>query len=267
MKKILAITLPARLPIAPPSRLPITIAALLTIAITSCSKVPIVNPPIPITVLHTLEQFPFQAYLDSIQALAPGIEFMINAGELQDPKVQHAEVPGQCESAFAFRSSTSGAVTSLGVLEPSTGYVHEVTLWDSATGQVLADTWVKSLDSGHWTYYSLALFGEEVPIQANHGYIVGFNTLAVGSEVGDASVGNDIYVLYGPWDYRDYPGTAPGFLPIYPIISGPITYEGQEVIFYDTPISVPPFPGTTPAGYFASQTILGVCDIGFIPEP
>jgi hypothetical protein len=237
------------------------------VMISSCSKVPLTNPPIPITVLQDLEQFPFQNWLDSINGLAPGIQLTIQDAEPVDPLPGHGESAGQLESAFAFRSSTPGAVTSLGVLEPSTGYTHEVTLWDSATGQVLADVFVKSLDSGHWTYNSLALVGQEVPIAANHGYIVGFNTLAVGSTPGAVSESNDVFLLYGLLDYQDFPGAAPGFLPIFPFTKGPITYEAEEWIFYDTPVATPPFPGPIPVGTILPHTVLGVCDIGFIPEP
>jgi hypothetical protein len=244
------------------------VSACVVFAAGSCSKVPPVNPPIPYPILHSLEEFPFHSWLDSIQAQAPGIEFTFSSGGLFDQLVTHGEVPGQCETSLAFRSSVAGVVTSLGLLEPASGYQHTVTLWDSATREVLAQVNVPSLDSGHWTTVSLALDGKEVPIQANHGYIVGFNTLAVGDAIGEGSPGDDVTVLYGIWDYRDNPNTAPGLLFVFPFTWGPITFENQWQIYYDTPISAPGFPGDPGTIQIPdNHTVLGPCDIGFIPAP
>jgi hypothetical protein len=243
----------------------VSIAVLLTIAITSCSKL-IDNPPIPLPNIHSLEEFPFQDYVDSLNALAADSQqILYSSGSLIDPWVMHQEVPGQAECAYVFRSSVPGVVTSLGVLEPSTGYTHTVTLWDSATSVVLAQANVPSLDSGHWTYVSLALNGLEVPIQANHAYIVGFNTLALQSTISTGEVSDFLYVINGVYDFRQTPtGDNNGYY-ILPFVSKSFTFEGEYLVEYDPnhPLTGPPFNG------FSSNTnnLFGTVDIGFIPEP
>ena len=59
----------------------VSIAVLLTIAITSCSKL-LDNPPIPLPNIHSLEEFPFQDYVDSLNALA--LQSTISTGEVSD---------------------------------------------------------------------------------------------------------------------------------------------------------------------------------------
>jgi hypothetical protein len=237
-----------------------------TIVISSCSKIPLINAPIPITVLRDFEQFPFQDYLDSLNALAPDSQHIIyTSGSLIDPFVLHGEIPGQAECAYVFRSSVAGAVTSLAVLEPSTGYTHTVTLWDSATSAVLAQANVPSLDSGHWTSVSLALNGLEVPIQANHAYIVGFNTLALESTISTGEVSDFIYDINGVYDFRQTPtGDNNGYF-ILPFVSKSFTFEGEYVVEYDPnkPLTGPPFNGLSSN----TNNLIGAVDIGFIPAP
>lgn len=239
------------------------------VVLISCSKVPLTNPPIPIGVLKDLEQFPFQSYIDSLNGLkSDSIDIYYVAGAPFDQLVMHEEIPGQAEYAYAFRTSVPGAVTSLGVLEPASGYSHTVTLWDSATGAVLAQADVPSLDSGHWTYVSLALTGQEVPVQANHGYIVGFNTLALGSAIGAGTPGDWTYFINGIWDFQDNPAGNGGLSTIQPFTSKGCTFEGEYLTYYNanTPLVGPPFPGglNNPNGD-PNHNLYGACDVGFIP--
>src|SRR5580658_2461367 len=143
----------------------VSIAALFTIAITSCSKL-LINPPIPNPILQSIGQFPFEAYLDSLARL-PNPPYYLYVW----PTVPNYEIPSQkMVSAYAFRSSTPGAITSLAILEPAAGYAHTIELWDSASGQLLAEANISTVDSGRWASVSLASNGQEVLIQANHGY-------------------------------------------------------------------------------------------------
>ena len=249
-----------------PTRL-VALASVLTMAISSCSKIP-VNAPIPINpiILQPLEKFPFQRYLDSSLALvSQNIDLTLTPGTLIDPAVLHAEVPGQAEIAYAFRTNTPAAVTSLALLLPAHGYSHTVTLWDSATGAVLAQTTVPSLDSGKWTSVSLALQNQSVIIQPGKGYILGYNTLAIGSAIGTLSPGNNVYDLFGIFDFSQGADKSQ-FRPILPFTEGAITFETQWMIDYDTPISAPIFPGTTsPNG--SDNSVFGLIDIGYIAAP
>jgi hypothetical protein len=230
----------------------------------SCSKIPVSPPPF-LFPIQTLEQTPFHSHMDSVFALAKNDTILtITAAYLPDLLQPHSEgSSGQAEIAYAFRFTTAAAITSLGVLVPSQGFSHTVTLWDSASQQVLAQADVPSLDSGKFTYVSLALINQAVLIQPNHGYIVGFNSLAVGNSLNTYSKGNWIYTLDGIFDFA-FPKDPN--IPILPFTRGPVTFEGYYLYPYDTPISLPPFPGG--ASFFNSYVydVPGVCDIGYISQ-
>lgn len=233
----------------------------------SCTKLGQIIPvPPPIGVIQSLEQTPFKSYTDSLFGLSStGTILTIVAVALNDNSLpgSSGQDLGQAEIGYAFRSSSDGAITSLGVLLPTTGFKHTVTLWDSATGQVLAQADVPTLTGGKWTYVSLALAGQAVPIVANHGYIVGFNSLAVGNPIGTFSPGNKIYILDGIYTLG---GGGPK-IPIIAFTKGPITFENQYTVLYNTPISNPIFPPSGSVGATGLFDVPGVCDIGFIPAP
>jgi hypothetical protein len=233
----------------------VPVAALVTIAITSCSK--LVNEPIPLPNIQSFEQFPFEAYLDSLAKLPnPPYYFFVWATP------PNYEIPSQkMVSAYAFRSSTPGAVTSLAILEPAAGYAHTIELWDSASGQLLTEANITTVDSGRWASVSLALNGQEVLIQANHGYVVGFNSLAVGHTPDQNTNGELVYLE--TWE-SDQAGFLPS--PILPFTRNSITFEGESEYLYnptDVILLSPPFNDF----YGGGGTIIGTCDIGFIPEP
>ena len=233
----------------------LAVSLLITFATSSCNKLPL--PPVPI---HSLEQLPFKAYLDSLTAANASVSY--GAGVPQDPSVIHGVANSQAEISFAFRTSVAGAVTSLALLEPVSGYTHSVTLWDSASGAVLATADVPSLNAGHWTSVSLAIQGKAVPIQANHGYIVGFNSLAEGDALGAGTPGDEIYFIYGI--YFNSP-TGEQLVNIIPFVSNSFTYEGEFVTYYKS-ILFPLGPPYT-SGLITGNNMYGACDVGFIPAP
>jgi len=233
----------------------------------SCTKLGQLIPiPPPIGVIQSLEQTPFKTYTDSLFGLSStGTILTISSVGLNDNSKpgSSGESLGQAEIGYAFRLSVDGAITSLGVLLPATGFKHTVTLWDSATGQVLAQTDVPTITGGKWTYVSLAFAGQAVPVVPNHGYIVGFNSLAVGNSIGTYSTGNDIYILDGIYTLG---GGGPK-IPIVPFTKGPVTFENYYLVGYDTPITNPIFPPSASSAGFGPFDVPGVCDIGFIPAP
>jgi hypothetical protein len=244
---------------------------ILVMLASSCSKLGQIIPIPPPGVIQSLEQTPFKSYTDSLLALSVtnnvGSILTISAVALND-NTQHGSAGqdlGQAEIGYAFRSTVAGAVTSLGVLLPSTGYNHTVTLWDSASGQVLAQTDVPTLTGGKWTYVSLALQNQAVVIQPNHGYIVGFNSLAVGNAIETANPGNSIYLLDGI--YQFFGSGASAKVPIIPFTRGPVTFENYYLIPYNTPITQPVFPPSGSSQFSSNFDVPGVCDIGFIPAP
>jgi hypothetical protein len=227
-------------------------AALVALLVAGCTKIGQIPPTIPLTAIQNLEQTPFKTEINTINLLGPSVL-----------SITAEHVPGQAVIGYSFRSSVPGAVTSLGLLLPSTGYEHVVTLWDS-TGLVLAQAEVPSLDSGHWTYVNLAIVNQEVIIQPYQTYIVGFNTLAVGVRVDIESPGNWVYLLSGLNGVSPISGPEPGIMPF---TSGAITYLNYYVDFYDGIYLQQPFPGSSESNPYGQNSVLGVCDIGFIPAP
>jgi hypothetical protein len=241
-------------------------AVISLVAAVGCSKIGQIPPTIPITVIHSLEQNPVQSYTDSLFNVGNGTILAIQAVALNDvlnPQPQGGEDAGQAIVAYAFRSSGYGAITSLGVMLPTTGYEHNVTLWDSATGQVLAQAEVPTLTGGKWTYVDLAIVNQAVAVQPDHGYIVGFNSLAVGNTINTPDPGNSIFIINGIYTQG---GAGPN-VPIFPFTRGEITIEGYYIDFYDNPNERLPYPGTATSEYFGNMTVPGLVDIGYIPAP
>lgn len=245
---------------------------LFMLAISSCNKIDQLLPTLPYA--QSIEQTPFQSWLDSAMNLgSDSLALTLNPVGLNDvlKPGPGLAMPGQAEVAYAFRAADSGVVVALGVLVPAPGFQHTVTLWDSTSGTVLAQANVLSVDTATWRYVSLALTNQEVVIQPNHGYIVGFNTLAVGNPIDGESPGNLMYFISGYWDTQSSIPAPGEWLPIFPFTEHGITFEGSYLVFYDTPIApVFPqgaaYPGIVPGSLGVNQTP-GVCDIGFIALP
>jgi hypothetical protein len=163
----------------------------------------------------------------------------------------------QAEVGFAFRSSVAGVVNALGTMLPASGFIHTVTLWDSATQTVLANANVTSQSTSTFTYVD---FSTTVPIQANHGYVVGFNTLAMGNPANTYSPGNSLYAVNGLF----VDGGQARDLPLFPFTTGTITVENGFSYNYGD--------GRPPANLFpASSTwndqpngFVGLCDVAFV---
>ena len=219
-----------------------------------------VLPPIPFPI-QLNEQTPFKSFIDSINGLGSATQLGILRVTINSPFFAHEAVPGQSIIGYSFRSSVSGKVTSLGVLLPAQGFIHNVILWDSINYQILAQADVPSLDSGRFTYVSLTLANQAVAIQPNHGYIVTFNSLNNGSALNTYSNGNNIYLLNGI--YHFFAG-GNSLTPILPFTQGAITYEASYSLPYNNILSLPPL---AQAQVITDASLIpGVCDIGFTPN-
>jgi hypothetical protein len=227
----------------------------------SCHRDPfLLQPPVHFPV-QSIEQTPFKAYIDSLHSLGDKAVLGIVAGTINNPSFPHAEVPGQDVIGFAFRCLVAGRVTSLGIFLPSHGFSHTVFLLDSASQKLLAQADVPSIDSGRFTYVSLALANQAVNIQANHGYIVAFNTLYNGSALNTYSTGNNIYNLYGTYDLTNNNQLS----PIMPFTQKSVSFEGYYTQPYNNILSLPIFP-TDVQFITNTSSVFGVCDISFIPN-
>jgi hypothetical protein len=166
-------------------------------------------------------------------------------------------VYNQAEVGFAFRSSVSGTAIGLGTMLPAAGFIHTITLWDSATQTILASINVTGASRGAFTY---ADFPTTVTLQAGHGYVVGYNTLAIGNPLNTYSPGNSIFGINGI--YVD--GGQGSDLPLLPFTEGTITVENAFLYNYGN--------GRAPANLFPAAAtwndeangFIGLCDIAFV---
>jgi hypothetical protein len=209
-------------------------------------------------------RFPFENQLDSLFTL-PGDSIVLSEEviPLLDPLQKEYNVAGQAEIAYAFRTSAPAALADLALYLPSGGDTHLVTLWDSASGTVLAQANVTMVNLGQWNSVpATGVNGQPVIFQPGKGYIVGFNSLPNGDTL---FTRDQLYLIYWIFGYQSPGPPMPSGLAVIPFTNGLITYEAQWVNYYETePTSF--FPGNTPAQGIV-DSVYGVCDFGYIPLP
>jgi hypothetical protein len=236
-------------------------SALLLILAASCNKIiTLSGPPSPV-------QHPFLTYLSYLQGLNISVdsELVTTLPVILNDQTTKAEGTGQAEIAFAFRSANPGVISQLGIYAPVSAVAHTVTLWDSATGQVLVQLNITTNSPGEWSYASVGQTNQVLGIEANHGYIIGFNTLAVGVPINTDTVANQVYTFNGIYDFKA--NAPPGNLPMLPFTEFGITFEGWYMVNYDTPISAPLFPPQGSLQSFDVVAFFGAVDIEFTPAP
>jgi hypothetical protein len=164
----------------------------------------------------------------------------------------------QAELGYAFRTSAVGFVFELGTLLPDSGFIHTVTLWDSATQSVLAQLTVTNLSGSAFTYAGLDS-STAILLQANHGYVIGLNSTAVGNPVNSSSVGNNVYAPNGLFVDQG----AGSDISLLPFTEGPITVERGFI--YNYGYQAQPASFFPPSSSWQSQDngFLGICDFGF----
>jgi hypothetical protein len=245
-------------------------AGLLLLTCQSCNKFRLIPFPIGDRFIQT----PFKSYFDSLYAVSGdtlnsagyGVLVTFTPAGVNDvlQKGDGGEDEGQLEIAYAFRTAYAGSVISLGVWLPDPNSSHTVTLWDSTSGQVLAQANVPTPASGAWAYVSVP----NAALQPGHGYIIGVNSLAVGNPMNTVSASNEIFLINGIYDFSSALPPGGALLPMLPFTRGAITVEGWWQDFYDTPIpggQAGLFPGGTPAMNYNVVGMVGLCDFGFIP--
>lgn len=205
------------------------------------------------------------SYLDSLEALtiatdSTGVLVSVTGVNPLAPKAPDT-INGQAELAFAFRTSAPGFVNALGVDVPEGGYTHTVTLWDSATGAVLAQADVSSMSAG-WSFIDLQP-ASYVALQVDHGYIMGYNSAAIGSALNSNDPGNFVYRIMGLYDFK-VPVPVGALVPLFPMTYKSFTIEGSYQVPYGEPISAPLFPSGN--ANTSTNAFFGACDIGFYQE-
>jgi Domain of unknown function (DUF4082) len=244
-------------------------AFLLAFLFQACAKQSLVISPGPLPLpnpipIHPINyypvQTPFQAFITryNIPITGTNSALGLSPGDFGDD-TRSGMIYNEAELGFAFRSSVSGVARALGTLLPATGFTHTVTLWDSATQTILASVDVNSQSTGVFTYTN---FASTVPIQANHGYVIGFNTLATGNALNTYSAGNSFFLVSG----FIVDGGLGSDLPLFPFTEGSITVENIFSYNYGD--------GRAPANLFPPSSMwngqpngfFGLCDLSFVQQ-
>lgn len=231
----------------------------------SCAKNALVTPPAaglsviptPATVLpvRTILVQPFKSFVTTYNVPLTNTNDAITLGSGVFSVPTNPEQYQNAEVGFAFRSNRQGSAIGLGLMLPANGYAHTVTLWDSATQEVLARVSVTE-SNGAFTYTNLT---RAIVILANHGYVVGYNTLAIGNPLDTYSAGNEFYLVNGI--YVD--GGLGRDLPLVPFTQEFITVE--KTFVYNYGINEPPANLFPPAADWSSSPngFFGLSDITF----
>jgi hypothetical protein len=243
-------------------------ALTLILLLQACAKDSLVISPGPLPLpnpipIHPINfypiQEPFQAFVTkyNVPITSTSESIGITTGYFDTYTRSGAIEYDAAELGFAFRSSVAGTILGLGTLLPATGFAHTVTLWDSATQTVLATVSVNSQSTGAFSYTDLAA---TVPIQANHGYVVGYNTLANGNPVNAYSTGNAFSVVTGIL----VDGGQGSDIPLTPFTTGTITVENTFENNYGD--GQPPTNLFPTASEWIGQNVgfFGLCDIVFL---
>lgn len=109
------------------------------------------------------------------------------------------------------------------------------------------------------------MLGQAVQLVPAKGYILGLNSLVVGNAEDAPGLGNDIYVLYGIYDFSQGPAKS-SLRFVMPIVEGPITFESAWIVNFDPPVTAPAFPGTQPTSG-NPHSVAGLVDFSYIPTP
>lgn len=230
------------------------------LSLSSCNKLRVA--PSPLLLLH--ERFPMTSYLDSLETLTlakDSTTIVLDITGVGFPSPGPDTINGQAELAFAFRTSAPGFVNALGVYVPEVGYTYTVTLWDSATGTVLAQADIYSASAG-WSYIALQA-ASYVQLQPDHGYIMGYNSAPVGEPLNSNELGGGVYRIFGLYDFK-VPVPESALVPLFPMIYKSFTIEGSYEVDYREPISAPLFPTGNANGN--TNGFAGACDIGFFQQ-
>jgi len=227
--------------------LPFASILLFSTFLSSCTKYQVgANTPTvtPMQAFITKYDIPLNT-MDTALFLQPTTFYNFNNGEYN-----------AVEAGYAFRTSTKGVVFELGTMLPDSGFLHTVTLWDSATQTILARTDVINGSKVSFSYTGLDS-STVVTLQANHGYVIGMNSTAVGNPILSASLGNWIYVALGLYVDQGEGND----INLVPFTEGPITIEQGFVYEFQTQPAVL-FP---PASSWVGQDngFMGLCDFGF----
>ena len=126
------------------------------------------------------------------------------------------------------------------------------------TQTVLGQLNVTNLSSSSFTYAGLDS-STAILLQANHGYVIGVNSTAVGNPVNSSSVGNNVYAPNGLYVDQG----AGSDISLLPFTEGTITVERGFI--YNYGYEAQPASFYPPALSWQSQDngFLGICDVGF----
>ncbi len=187
-----------------------------------------------------------------IQVIIPRInEEPLAAYINSDPGVVKLQVhdPQQKEVGYAFQSTKKGKLYAMGVRMPQAGEDFTVTLWDSASHQIIKQKTITNYSSSSFSYIDLSSSSnnEEVDIAAGKTYVITVNTSSLTVGAGNRQ-----------WYMMSKTGVNSDFLPA---LKGNIQIREGMYTSIDSP--TPVFPDKTNFTVFGLHLLFGLTDIGF----
>lgn len=187
-----------------------------------------------------------------IQVIIPRInEEPLATSINSDPGVVKLQVqdPQQKEVGYAFRSAKKGKIYAMGIRMPQAGEDFTVTLWDSASQQIIKQKRITNYSSNSFSYIDLSSssVNEEVDIVAGKTYVITVNTSSLTAGAGNRQ-----------WYMMSKTGVNSDFLPV---IKGNI--QIREGMYSSNASPIPVFPDKTNFTVFGLHLLFGLTDIGF----
>lgn len=147
------------------------------------------------------------------------------------------------EIGYTFRAAGAGTIYELGLRVPDSSHAYMVSVWDSATKTPLVQKPIQCTGTLAFTYLDLTATNEAIGIQAQHTYVVSFNTVPV-----NTTSASPIGLLFGASNTQSQ---------VFPFVEGIVAYYDQYEKYY---VSTPTFPDYP---IRRRDLIFGLVDIGF----
>lgn len=156
---------------------------------------------------------------------------------------------GSIEIGYSFTSTKNGIVEKLGAMMPDSGHVYTVSLWDSATQELMIQKNIEILNRHVFNYVDLIPTNEFQIILANHTYMIGIYTSPLASGIAPyGPFSDDFYNLINP--------NSGAILPFKGYLHA-ISFNKQ---YTGSSFNGPVFPKNEWPFHYLVQ---GFCDIGF----
>jgi hypothetical protein len=157
--------------------------------------------------------------------------------------------PQQKEVGYSFQATKKGRIYAMGIRMPQVGQDFKVTVWDSASRQIIKQKIITNNSGSGFSYIDLSStsVNEEIDIDAGKTYVITVNTTALTAATANRQ-----------WYMLNKVGINSDFLPV---TKGHIQIRAG--MYSSAPAPTPLFPDKTNFSVFGLHLLFGLTDIGF----